>query len=191
MRAGVAIYGERGTTALISNGLTSIRGPATGVVTFNNGVAQLTGKGYPTKHLTMATEACAAQNCPNAKCSVGVVLDIVRNVRCGGIDIWEWPTGVSLTRDENMRSTLRQAASSRTSALAASASTISRHATRASCAARAPSWHAAAQWTSAWTRPRRFTQPSRSGVSQREADLLGQSHIHSGKYAASLFPPLL
>lgn len=66
----MAIYGERGTTALISNGLTSIRGPATGVVTFNNGVAQLAGKGYPTEHLTMATEACAAQNCPNAKCSV-------------------------------------------------------------------------------------------------------------------------
>lgn len=67
----MAIYGERGTTALISNGLTSIRGPATGVVTFNNGVAQLAGKCYPTEHLTMATEACAAQNCPNAnKCSV-------------------------------------------------------------------------------------------------------------------------
>ena len=91
-----AIYGEDGTTALLSNGLKSIRGPSTGVVTFNGGLPKLVGKGYKEVAEPAATAACAANRCPAAQCIVGVVEEIARSVTCSGVKLWEWPTGVSL-----------------------------------------------------------------------------------------------
>ena len=43
----IAFHGERGAVALVSNGLKSVHGPATGVVTFNEaGTPTLAGKGF-------------------------------------------------------------------------------------------------------------------------------------------------
>lgn len=93
----IAFHGERGAVALVSNGLKSVHGPATGVVTFNEaGTPTLAGKGFKMLVEPAAKKACEDQICPYAKCVAGVVDEIVRSVSCAGVNIWEWPTGISL-----------------------------------------------------------------------------------------------
>jgi hypothetical protein len=93
----MALYGERGATALVSNGLKCIHGPVTGVVTLDaSGTPTLAGTGYKTLAEPAAKRACEAQKCPYSSCVVGVVDEIARSVSCAGLKIWEWPTGISL-----------------------------------------------------------------------------------------------
>ena len=94
----MAIYAEDGTTTLINNNLTEIHGPVTGVVSFDaNGQAHTAGSALAAIHVPLAESLCANYSCSLQRCVVGTVDEIARQVKCDGFNLWEWPTGVTLS----------------------------------------------------------------------------------------------
>ena len=96
----MALYLDDGATALISNNLTEIRGPATGVVSFDgDGQAHAAGGAVAAIHVPLAESLCANFSCSLQRCVVATVDEIVRQVKCDTVSLWEWPTGVTLPGD--------------------------------------------------------------------------------------------
>ena len=82
---------------LLDNGFTVVIGPADGVVRFNaTGSTRGSGQtSLSTDTLAAATSQCTELACPLEECVVATAKQLIKRVTCAGVEIWQWPQGVS------------------------------------------------------------------------------------------------
>jgi hypothetical protein len=99
----MVIAGQDGTLVLTGGGETIVMEPRTASIYFDadsgNGMLSSSNAAAVSNEATLVGEAttkCQEARCPLSRCSAEATSEGVRQVKCNGQAVWNWPTGVAI-----------------------------------------------------------------------------------------------